>query len=281
MITDIHAAQNTALQSKASANLNTTSGQTSAVFIDNRPEKIAQMKLQYMADRAMQASVIQRKPTSSLLTVDEELAIKLKLDAKKYAEALVLLKNTAYSKFLDKGNIGNFVFDNSNVNYGVATQDIINPAVKNTVDITFGPLSMTSIPILVSTMCHEMQHAQQFMKGSVGKDEIAESDSIYGYAKEKSGYIEAAQEIETHWMEIVDAEIIGTHTDLEFMKSRGISISNYWSKMYSAKDSEKKTTKSGQYLLRVKPLVQEAYDTLRKYGIDISTYDKRGGLKLS
>lgn len=274
--------EKTQAESKASANtISRKQIATPAVAIDNRPETAVQRKLMQLAVNASAPAVIQRKPKSDLLTDVEESAIQAKLDTAKYQEALDLLKTTEYSKYLDKGNIGKFIFDSSNVNYGIATQDIDNPSVNNTVDITFGPLAMTDIAILVSTMCHEMQHAEQFTKKSVDKDEIAESGSIYGYAKEKSGYIEAAQEIETHWMEIVDAEIIGTAKNTEYMKSRGICISNYWSKMYSAKDSDKKNTKPGQYLLRVKPLVQEAYDTLRKYGINISTYDKRGGLKLS
>jgi hypothetical protein len=268
------------LKNKSSAQDERVISKTTSSFVDNRPETLMQRKLQQIANNANLRTPIQRKPKSSSLTDLEESEIETKITQKKYQEALDLLKQTAFltSSSINRGNVGKYIYDSGNVNYGIAEQDNVDPAKNNTVDIKFGPLAFTDITILVSTAYHEMVHAMQFTKPSLDKDKIGESDYVYGYAKEKSGYIEAAQEIETHWMEIVDAEIMGTSTNKSFMTSRGIALSNYWSKMYSAQNSDKKSSKPGQYRLRSKPLVEEAYSTLKKMGIDISTFDKRGGI---
>lgn len=219
---------------------------------------------------------IQRKPLCPQLTLQEEAAIAQDITDKKPQDAInKMMASGAISADLPP-NLGTVTFDKDNPNYGIAEQDAIDPATRNTVDIKIGPLAFKSIPVLFSTIVHELVHAKQHTLPSKGADEIGTADYVYGYAKEKSGYIEAAQEIHTYCMEIHNAEKTGIASDKDYLTSRGINISNYWSALYGAGKGKKKSTKPAQYMDRMIPFMELAYNKLEELGIDISTYDKRG-----
>lgn len=245
-------------------------------FVADRPGAIVQKTLQKTGDLPAHG-LIQRKPQSDTLTEDEETAIQTALDNGAYQDAINLLRGTAFFARIDPGNVGALTYDANSPYYGLAQQDATDPETNNTVNISFGLLAVQNIPILMSTFYHELIHAKQHTQRSKSAGEIGGVDYVYGYAAEKSGYIEAAQEIQTHWTEIMNAEGLGTHTNIAFLTDRGEALSNYWFTLYNAARNQGSGTKKAKYRDRVKPLVKQAYETLRdKYGVDISGFDTRG-----
>jgi len=219
---------------------------------------------------------VQRKPLCDVLTDVEETAIDADINASNWQAAIDKVTASDDVSFVLPPNLGKITYDASNENYGIAEQDAVDPAGNNTVDIKIGPLAFKSIPVLVSTVRHELLHALQHTLPSKDADKIGEADYVYGYAKEKSGYIEAAQEIHAYCMEIHNATKTGIAIDKDYLKSRAVNISNFWATLYGAGSGKKKSSKPAQYMNRMAPFVRHAYTKLSELGLDIEEYDKRG-----
>ena len=240
-------------------------------FVADRPGAIVQKTLQKTGDLPAHG-LIQRKPQSDILMEDEEADIQAALGNRDYEGVIELLGRTACFARDNPGNVRNLTYAGSEEYYGMAVQN-----EDDSVEILFSESAVQSIPILMSTLYHELTHARQYTQPSKPADEIGESEYVYGQAREGSRYIVAAQEIQTHWMEIMNAETLGTHTDRAFLTDRGIALSTYWSALYGATKNAKGGTKPAEYRERMVPHVEQAYETLRdKYGVDISGFDRRG-----
>lgn len=240
---------------------------------DNRPVAVTQRKLVQLANTHVSAPVVQRKPLSNELTTPEEKGIQDEIDHQNYAQAVALLEQTQFYQLIRADNIRSLQYDGTKPDFGRAEQD--NNA-GDVVDIFLESSSVKSIPVLVSTLHHEVLHAEQYKQQSKTGQDLKGAAHIFGQAREESPYIAAAQEIETYSSEIMHAVDLGTSTDMDFMKDRGIGLSNFYHTLYQAAKGKSKTSKQGLHLEKVKPMMRDAYDQLDIYGVDTSQYDRRG-----
>lgn len=120
---------------------------------------------------ASQASnvVIQRKPKIDLLTTAEETLVESKITGSARQDALDELVKTVYFTTPSQPpvNLGAITYDSTYTGYGLAEQDRRDPKTNNTVDIKIGPAAYADISILVSTLQHELIHAEQHTLPSV------------------------------------------------------------------------------------------------------------------
>lgn len=242
--------------------------------------------------------VVQRLPKLKFIDLAEEAQVEADIKGKKFQDALDHLMATSYFTKAKSTNVRSVTFEPRTdfKDYGIAEQDKDDPATHNEVDIRIGTAAYKDISILASTLQHELIHAEQYTKHSDKGEDIKGSWHMYGYANEgnspASRYIAAAQEIETHCWEIENANL--TSVPREFLEDRGTALLNYWailddkvkepSKVYSRKTRgrSRKISKPKAYHDALKARVENAFDLLKKAGIDTGQYFKYGkhGLKI-